>query len=273
MFKHKIFVVKIGGEVVQSERILENIIKDIKELFDHGIKVLLVHGGGMQADDLAKQMGHIPTKVAGRRVTGAKDLEIVKMLYGGSLNLEILSIMRKMNFKGVRVSGLDGNFFSSKLRSKKKFDYGFVGDITSVDPHIVLNLLNNDYLPVISPIGVTDNGVIVNINADTIATKIATELNAEKLVFLTSSKGVYNGENLLHTLASSEAKDLIGRGIAKDGMIVKLQNCIEAVEGGVKRVHIIDGLSEHSLIAEVLTKDGVGTMITSDEEKTKYIQE
>jgi acetylglutamate kinase len=272
-FRKKIFVLKIGGEVVEAKHILEKILKDIRELEHYGIKIILVHGGGKQADILAHQIGHVPVKINGRRVTSQQDLEIAKMLYGDSLNLEILSIMKKLKMKGVRASGLDGNLLNVKLRDKTKFDFGYVGDIKKVNPRILKDLLSKGYTPVVSPLAVTDDGIIVNINADTIAMNIATSLKVTKLILFSNIDGVYDGKKLLSTITLEEGEKLIKDGIAKDGMAVKLENCMEAVKSGVKRVHIINGLSPHSLLGEIFTKHGIGTMIISDKEKNEYIKE
>ena len=272
-FAGKVFVLKIGGEVVASSSILKSILLDIKNLHEHGIMVVLVHGGGPQADDLSKQLGHTPVKKDGRRITGEKDLEVAKMLYGGSLNLEILSLMKQLKMKGLRVSGLDGNLLDVNLRSKKEFDYGFVGDVKKVNPQVLFDLMKFGYLPVVSPLGVTDDGVIVNINADTIATEIASVVKAEKMVLFTNTDGVMENGKLLRTLTCTEAQDVIKRGVAVGGMKVKLENCIDAVKRGVIRVHILNGLSPHSLLGEIYTKRGAGTMIIMDEEKKVYSNE
>lgn len=272
-FAGKIFVLKIGGEVVSSLGILKSILKDIQNLHDHGVMVVLVHGGGPQADMLSKQLGHTPMKKDGRRVTGEQDLQVAKMLYGGSLNLEILSLMKQLKMKGLRVSGLDGNLLDVKLRSKKKFDYGFVGDIKKVNPQVLFDLMSKGYLPVVSPLGVTNSGLIVNINADTIATEIASSVKAEKMVLFTNTDGVLDSGKLLSTLTCAEAKAVIKKEIAVGGMKVKLENCINAVKRGVARVHILNGLSPHSLLGEIYTKKGAGTMIIMDREKKKYINE
>lgn len=272
-FSGKVFVLKIGGEVVGTEPILKSILKDIKNLHDHGIMVVLVHGGGPQADDLSKQLGHTPVKKDGRRVTGKKDLEVAKMLYGGSLNLEILSLMKRLSMKGLRVSGLDGNLLDVKMRSKKEFDYGFVGDVKNVNPQVLFDLMSKGYLPVVSPLGVTDDGIIVNINADTIATEVAIAVKAEKMVLFTNADGVMEDGKLLRTLTCSDADDVIARGVAIGGMKVKLENCMAAVKRGVKRVHILNGLIPGSLLSEIYTKRGIGTMVTLDGEKDKYVKE
>jgi acetylglutamate kinase len=273
-FHNKIFVLKIGGEVIKSLDILENILKDIQKIVDSGVHVVLVHGGGTQADELAKMLNHTPKKINGRRITEKKDLEIVKMLYGGSLNLDILSVMKKIGLKGIRVSGLDGELLNVVKRPVEDIDYGFVGDIENVQPQILFDLLSNGYTPVVSPLAVTNDGTIVNINADTIAIEISISIQAEKLVLFTKTDGVYDqNEKLLTTLTTKEAKDLTEKKVIVDGMAVKIHNCLSAIERGIKRVHIINGLSPHSLLSEVLTKKGVGTMIISNQEKNAYLTE
>jgi acetylglutamate kinase len=232
-----------------------------------------VHGGGPQADALACKIGHTPVKVGGRRVTREQDLEIAKMLYGGSLNLEILSIMKKLRTNGIRVSGLDGNLLEVKIRSKKKFDYGFVGDIQKVHPQVLLDVLEKGYIAVVSPLACTNKGEILNINADTVASKVASSLSVEKLIFFTDRDGVLNGKEVINVLTTAEAKKHIKEGIIRDGMAVKIENCLEAVSHGVKRVHIINGLSPHSLLIEVLTKKGIGTMVLEEDQKDIYLKE
>lgn len=272
-FKNKIFVVKIGGEIITSKTILKNLLKDIKTILRCGIHIILVHGGGPQADEISLRLGFKPRKINGRRITTKRDLEVVKMLYGGSLNLEILSVMKRLNMKGLRVSGMDGNLLNVKKRPKKEFNFGYVGDIIKVNPEILFYLLKSQYLPVVSPVAATDGGIILNINADTIATEIATALKAEKLIIFSNTDGVFSGKNLLHTLTLKEIAELIDRGIAKDGMVVKLENCAHAVKRGVKRIHILNGMSPHSLLLEIFTKSGIGTMIVSDKEKIAYEKE
>lgn len=272
-FKNKTFVVKIGGEVIESKKILKNILKDIKELDGYGIRIILVHGGGGQADSVAKQMGHTPQKVNGRRITTEKDLEIIKMLYGGSINLDILSIMKKLKMPGIRVSGLDGNLLHVKIRPKKEVDYGFVGDIHGVNSDILTALLDKNYLPVVSPVAVTNNGTIVNINADTIAIELAIKLKAEKLILFTNIDGIQKDKKVISIIAPQDGKKLIEDGIVKDGMLVKLETCLKAVKKGIKRIHILNGLAKHSLLKEVLSKKGIGTMITSTKEKMLYLKE
>lgn len=272
-FKNKTFVIKIGGEVIASKAVLENILKDVKELINHGIKIVFVHGGGTQADTFSKKLGLKPQKLKGRRITTEKDLEVIKMLYGGTLNLEILSILKKLGAKGIRVSGIDGDLLQVNLRDKKNFDYGYVGDISSVNTEILHSLVEKEYLPIVSPVAATDDGTIVNINADTIAAEIAIKLKAEKLILFTKGDGIFNGKKLISSLTTSEAMQLIHKKIVTHGMIVKVQNSIKAAKNGIKRVHILNGLSPHSLLKEVISTEGIGTMILSESEKSVYLKE
>ncbi len=272
-FKGKTFVVKIGGEVIKSKKILTQILADIKELFEFGIKVILVHGGGTQADELSQKLGHTPTKIQGRRVTTSQDLEVCKMLFGGTLNLEIISILKSLGVKGIRVSGLDGGLMEVKVRETKNVDYGHVGDIENVNIEILETLLNQHNLPVVSPIAATSDGNILNINADTIATELAIAVEAEKLILMTNVDGINDKEGKVSFIDVKKAKELISEDVITDGMAVKTNNCIAAIESGVRRVHILNGLSEHSLLKETFTKEGIGTMFVSDEEERTYLQE
>lgn len=261
-FNNAFFVIKMGGEVLQNKEILTKILSDIQFLHDQGMKIILVHGGGNQADILADQLGHIPEKIEGRRITSDTDLEIAKMIFGGSLNLEILSIMKTLKMKGIRVSGVDGNLMTVIQRPVKTIDFGFVGDIEKINPQVLYDLCDKNYIPVVSPLAVTDEGMIVNINADTIAIEIAISLKVQKLILLSQTDGVLDAEkNLISELSVSQCQKLIDEKTATDGMAVKLTNCMRAIENGIAQVHIINGLSEESLLKEVLTEKGVGTMI------------
>jgi acetylglutamate kinase len=273
-FQKQYFVIKIGGEILQSDKALKTLLEDIKEIQSHKVKVILVHGGGPQADQLSEKLGHTPTKINGRRVTGDKDLEIVKMLFGGTINTDIIAMAKSLDMKAIRVSGLDGGLLDVKKRPPVNgVDYGHVGDIIDVDPDILHTVLQAGYLPIVSPLAVTSRGNIVNINADTIAFAVAEKLQAEKLILATNVDGVLNDGKLISVLRTGEIEELIHTEDVTGGMIVKLHNCEHAVESGVKRVHIINGLSPHSLVSEVLTKEGVGTMIVSDVEYEAYASE
>ncbi|OGJ52071.1 acetylglutamate kinase [Candidatus Peregrinibacteria bacterium RIFOXYB2_FULL_32_7] len=238
--KNLIYIIKISGEIIKSKKSLENVLKYTKKLHEQKIKVIIVHGGGQQADELSKLLNHNPIKINGRRVTSDKDLEIIKMLYGGSLNLEILSFMKKFALHGIRVSGIDGNLLQVKIRSKKEFDFGFVGDIEKVNPDILLHLLNKNIIPIVSPLACDKKGQILNINADTIAKEIAKSLKVEKLIFFTNVDGIYKNENLIKNLDITECKNLIKEKFVQDGMLVKVQNIIDSLKSGVKEIQILN---------------------------------
>lgn len=272
-FAGKTFVIKVGGEVIANTETLEKILTDIKALWEAGIKIVLVHGGGPQADQLSKDLGHKPTKINGRRVTQEKDLEICKMLFGGSLNLEILRILQKLGVKGMRVSGLDGNLLDVSLRTDETHDYGFVGDIHQVNTQVINDLLTHQYLPVISPLAADEHGTIVNINADTIATDTAIALKADKLIIFTNIEGVLINNEKQSVLTIENAEYAIKNHDIYGGMAVKVENCIHALKNNVTRVHIVNGLSTHSLLKEVLSKEGTGTMLVSAHEAQTYTQE
>jgi len=272
-FKEKTFIIKIGGEVIKSKETLTQILSDIKELFEFGIKIIIVHGGGTQADDLSHKLGHTTKKINGRRITNSKDLEVCKMIFGGTLNLEIISILRKLNVNSIRVSGLDGGLIEEKKRDSSITDFGHVGDIEKINPEILQHLLEKNVIPIVSPLAVDKEGEILNINADTIATKLASKINAEKLILMTNVDGIYNNKSLMTYLSTSKAQDLIKKEIIKSGMKIKTESCIAAIKAGVKRIHIINGLSPHSLLIETFTQKGIGTMILSDQESKNYISE
>ena len=188
--------------------------------------------------------------------------------------MEILGLIKKLKMKGIRVSGLDGGLLDTKIRDKTKFDFGFVGDIVRIHPKVLYDLLDAGYMPIVSPLATDDNGVILNINADTIAAELAKHMKVEKLILLTNTDGVHDAAgNLISYLTVSEARNLIETRVANEGMAVKLLNALMAIESGVKRVNIINGLSPHSLLVEVLTKKGFGTMVVADREKKVYLNE
>ena len=273
-FSSKTFVIKMGGEVIENEKKLKELLLDLKTLFDLGIKIVLVHGGGNQFDFLSKQLGIKPQKKDGRRITSKEDLKIVKMLYGGTLNLEILSIMREIGLSGIRVSGIDGNLVKAEKRKIKEIDFGFAGDVLEVNPKIINILLENNFIPIIPPITADQKGQILNTNADTMAMEIAARLKAEKLIFLTNVSGLLDADNkLISTISIEELENLRKKEVIKDGMKVKTLIAQNALEKGVKRVHILNGAAEKSLLLEVFAKEGIGTLIVKNtKEKEDYLK-
>ena len=286
MYKGKVFVVKVGGRVVGKRETLDALVEDVSLLQQVGIRVVLVHGGGNQATELARKLGLEPEFVAGRRITDAQMLEVAKMTYAGTLNIDILSSFRAHHTPAVGVSGVDGGLITAVRRPKRtmeknpgeapvEVDFGFVGDIESVDPKMLINLLDAGMTPVISCLGCDPEGVILNINADSIAEAIARALKAEKLVIVTDTEGlledVGNPSSLVSYTDVDEVLSLKKAGRLTGGMLPKADACIKALQGGVRRTHIINGLKPGALLREVFTNAGCGTMIVGRKEKATYL--
>jgi acetylglutamate kinase len=287
MYKGKVFVVKVGGRVVGKRETLDALVEDVSLLQQVGIRVVLVHGGGIQATELARKLGLEPEFVAGRRITDAQMLEVAKMTYAGTLNIDILSSFRAHHTPAVGVSGVDGGLITAARRPKRtmeknpgeapvEVDFGFVGDIESVDPKMLLNLLDAGMTPVISSLGCDPEGVILNINADSIAEAIARALKAEKLVIVTDTEGllqdVGNPSSLVSYTDVEEVEAFKKAGRLTGGMLPKADACVKALQGGVRRTHIINGLKPGALLREVFTNAGCGTMIVEKRERQAYQQ-
>jgi len=277
-FKGKTFVVKFSGKVTEDPDCLISLAEELALLHQVGIRICVVHGGGKQLSELAKQMGVEQTIIEGRRVTDDATLEMAKMIFAGKINTDILAALRHRGVEAVGLSGVDGNIVHAERRPPKEvvdratgeseqIDFGHVGDIIEIDSRLLTVLLDQGYLPVISSLGADAEGKVFNINADTIASEIAIRLNAEKLVLLSDVDGIYlrsgEPETKLSRLTADEAEALINDGSATGGMIPKLQNIISLLRRGVKSAHIINGNSRNSLLAEVFTDQGTGTMIAA----------
>ncbi len=275
-FRNHTFVIKIGGAVLQDGKVLHGLAGDISVLYNIGIRLIVVHGGGPQADVLLGRLNHEPEKIAGRRITDSETLEVTKMVYGGKMNMEITAALQRANTRAVGISGVSGGTVLAVKREptlvkdpdtgmEKKVDFGYVGDITRVDLELVNTLVSHDYIPVIACMGVDGDGNILNINADTIAQEIATSAKAEKLIYVTDVQGVLEDKDEPSTVISyldlAGARELLEDGRVSGGMRPKLLNCISAVEGGVERVHVIDGTAEHGLLMEIFTNQGCGTLM------------
>jgi len=274
-FKGKVFVIKIGGEVIIEKEKLKKLLLDVKKLYNAGIKLILVHGGGKQFDEISNIFGIKSKKIDGRRITTEKEIEIVKMIYGGSLNIEILSILKNINLSGVRVSGIDGNFIiAEKTKHKGNIDIGFVGKIKKINTKIIEVLLNNGFIPIIPSMTADEDGQILNTNADKIALGIAEKICADKLILFTNVDGVLDKNNkVISVLSGDDITKLKKQEIIKDGMMIKTNIAKQALKNGVKRVHILNGIKEKSLLFEVFKKNGVGTLIVKTEkEKEDYLQ-
>lgn len=268
-FSDKTIVIKYGGNAMTDPKLQDGFARDVVLLKLVGMNPVVVHGGGPQINELLDKLGKKGTFIQGMRVTDAETMDVVEMVLGGQVNKEIVNLINRHGGKAVGLTGQDGNFIrAKKLLMENKdvpgefFDIGQVGDITSIDPSLISFLDTGDFIPVIAPIGVGTDGETYNINADVVAGKLAEILGAEKLILLTNTPGVLdkNG-NLLTGLTAKEIDGLFEDGTLSGGMLPKISSALDAARSGVKSVHIIDGRVEHALLLEVLTDEGVGTMI------------
>ena len=267
-FHNKIVVVKYGGSAMTDEKIKESTISDIAFMKMVGIKPVIVHGGGPEINAQLKLSNIEPNFVNGIRVTDEKTMKTVEMVLSGQINKSIVSEFQKNNTKAVGISGKDGLLIEAVKKTQDNVDFGFVGDIKNINPEIINSLIENDFIPVISPVGGDKDGNTYNINADIAAVEIAIKLNAAKLVFLTDIEGIRmdenNPESLISKIKPQAALDLIKKGNIKGGMIPKTECCVKAVQNGVDSVHIINGKINHSILLEIYTKDGIGTVIEEE---------
>ena len=266
-------VIKYGGNAMINEALKENVMRTVALMKFVGIQPILVHGGGPEITGFLKKVGKESSFVSGLRVTDEETVEIAEMVLDGKLNSEIVSLL---NLRGVRAVGLSGKD-AGLIKAKKKLaavyesdavrevDIGYVGEVTAVDTRIITDLLQQDYVPVIAPIGMGEHGESYNINADYVAAEIAGALRAEKLLLLTDVEGVYKDfadkSSLISQLHLEEAKAYIRSGVIDGGMIPKVEACLRALEAGAHKAHIIDGRLDHSIILEIFTSRGIGTMV------------
>ncbi|MDO4293841.1 MAG: acetylglutamate kinase [Eubacteriales bacterium] len=268
-FNRKIIVVKYGGSAMSNEELQKNVIKDVTLLKLVGFKPIIVHGGGKAISRWVEKAGKQPVFVNGLRVTDEETMEIAEMVLG-RVNKNLVSMVEELGVSAAGISGKDGGL----LRVTKKYsdgkDIGFVGDVKDVNPKILYDLIDRDYLPIVAPVGLDDACQTYNINADDAACAIARAVGADKLVFLTDVEGLYRNfedkTSFISRISASDADRLIDEGIIGGGMLPKLHNCTAAVKGGVNRVHILDGRIPHCLLLEIFTDHGVGTAIVGDEE-------
>ena len=268
-FNGKIIVVKYGGSAMADEELKKKVIADVVLLKLVGFKPIIVHGGGKEISRWVQKVGMEPHFVNGLRVTDTDTMELAEMVLN-KVNKELVCHVQSLGVKGAGISGKDGGLLKVKKRYSNGEDIGYVGEITEVNPEIVHDLIEKDFIPIICPIGMDDEFNTYNINADDAACAIAKAIGAEKLAFLTDIEGVYRDKDDPSTLISeitvSEAKELINSGYIGGGMLPKLGNCIDAVEQGVSRVHILDGRIPHFLLLEIFTNKGIGTAIIGDQE-------
>lgn len=274
-FNRKIIVVKYGGSAMVDDQLKRHVIQDVTLLKLVGFKPIIVHGGGKEISRWVAKSGMEPVFVNGLRKTDEDTMEIAEMVLN-KVGKSLVSLVQELGVKAISVSGKDGGMLKVEKKYSDGQDIGYVGEITEVDPKILFDLLEKDFLPIVCPIGLDDNFETYNINADDAACAIAKAVNAEKLAFLTDIEGVYRDPedktSLISELTVSEGKELLESGNIGGGMLPKLNNCIEAVENGVSRVHILDGRIAHCLLLEIFTNKGIGTAIIGDKE-TKFYDE
>ena len=267
-FNRKIIVVKYGGSAMLDDQLKENVIKDVVLLKLVGFKPIIVHGGGKDISKWVKRSGMEPKFINGLRVTDAPTMEIAEMVLN-RVNKSLVQMVERLGVHAVGVSGKDGGLLKVKKRTTADGqDLGFVGEITDVNPKVIMDLLEKDFLPIVCPIGYDDNYDTFNINADDAACAIASAVHAEKLAFLTDTEGVFrvfeDKDSFIPAMTVTEAEEFVAGGGATGGMLPKLTNCINALKEGVSRVHILDGRIPHCLLLEIFTNRGIGTAITAD---------
>ena len=274
MFKRKIFVLKAGGDAFATPEGTRTIMEQVGLLQGVGIRVVLVHGGGPQSTKLAEALGVTTEFVDGRRITDESSLEVAMMVLNGQINTRLLAACRDLSIPAVGISGVDGGLIRAHKRppvssdSGETVDYGFVGDIDEVDTSIILKQLDNDLIPVISPLSADESGTLLNINADTVAAAIAVALGAEKLMFATGAPGILESvdapRSVISYLDVSGLTKLRDEGRLADGMLPKAAAIERALNGGVPRVHVISYNLADSLLLEIFTNEGMGTLVVND---------
>ena len=274
-FNRKIIVVKYGGSAMVDEELKKNVIQDVTLLKLVGFKPIIVHGGGKEISKWVGKVGMEPEFVNGLRKTDAATMEIAEMVLG-KVNKSLVQMVESLGVDAIGISGKDGGLLKVDKKLSNGQDIGFVGDVKEVNPKILYDLLEKDFLPIVCPVGMDDEFNTYNINADDAACAIARAVKAEKLAFLTDIEGVYKDpedkDTLISELPVSDARKLIEDGYIGGGMLPKLNNCIDAIENGVSRVHILDGRIAHCLLLEIFTNRGIGTAILGDKE-TKFYHE
>ena len=269
-FNRKIIVVKYGGSAMVDEDLKKQVIQDVTLLKLVGFKPIIVHGGGKEISRWVGKVGKEPEFINGLRKTDAETMEIAEMVLN-KVNKSLVSLVEGLGVLSIGISGKDGGLLKVKKKYSDGKDIGFVGEITEVNPKILYDLLEKDFLPIVCPIGMDEDSNSYNINADDAACAIARAVSAEKLAFLTDIEGVYKDPDdkstLISELTVSDAKKLITDGFIGGGMLPKLNNCIDAIDNGVSRVHILDGRIAHCLLLEIFTNKGIGTVILGDKEE------
>ena len=272
-FNRKIIVVKYGGSAMVDEELKRHVIQDVVLLKLVGFKPIIVHGGGKEISKWVSKVGMEPHFINGLRVTDEPTMEIAEMVLG-RVNKSLVQLVNELGVKAVGISGKDGMMLKCRKKYSKGQDIGFVGEITEVNPKVIYDLLEKDFLPIICPVGFDDKYFTYNINADDAACAIARAVKAEKLAFLTDVEGLYRDfedkSSLISEMEVDGAQELVDSGSLGGGMLPKLQNCIDAIREGVSRVHILDGRIAHCLLLEIFTNKGIGTAMLSEGETNYY---
>ena len=287
-YRDKVFVIKFGGELAVGRDCLDGLAHDISLLYELNIRVVIIHGGGPQLSDVAKKLGIESEKIDGRRITDDRMLEVAKMVFAGAISTDILAALRRYGTPGVGLSGVDGDLVDADRRplrrvydrqtgEERDVDFQNVGDIKSVNPHILRVLLEHRFVPVVSSLGADQQGKVLNINADTIAAEISAALPAEKLFLLSNVAGVFQDvespDSKISYLTVEKGQQLIQSRKVVGGMVPKLSAALDAVKNGVRRAHIINGLMASSLLYEIFTVKGHGTMILDQKEEAAYLEQ
>ena len=259
----KVIVVKYGGNAMVNEDLKDSVMRDIVLLSLIGVKVVLVHGGGPEITDLLNRMGKVSQFIDGLRVTDKETVDVVQMVLAGKINKNLVNLIENKGGKAIGLSGLDGHMIEARMKDER---LGYVGEITRVNVQPILDVIEKNYIPVVSTVGCDREGNVYNINADTAAARIAGELRAESLISMTDISGILRDRNdpstLIPEIRVSEAPALIAQGIISGGMLPKVECCINAISWGVRKVFIIDGTIPHAILIETLTNEGIGTMFT-----------
>lgn len=284
-YRDQVFVVKLGGDVLNDADVLDQVAAQIALLSSLSIRLVVVHGGGPQASALSRRLGQEPTIIAGRRVTDDSALEVAKMVYAGALSTDLVAALREHRVQAVGLSGVDADLITAHRRPPvslvddagvtRHVDFGHVGEVDRVDPRVITTLVEQRFVPVVASLAGDDEGNVYNVNADTVAESLAVALRAQKLIFLTGAPGVLRDRTDPSTLVTfADPDDLAGlmaSGALVGGMRPKVEACIRAATGGVERTHIIDGRAPDALLLEVFTGSGCGTMIVGRKEKATYL--
>lgn len=265
MYYGKVVVVKYGGNAMINEELKQQVMEDIVLLHLVGVKIVLVHGGGPEITEMLAKVGKETQFVDGLRVTDAETAEVVQMVLAGKINKSLVNLLGTKGGKAMGISGIDAHIIEAEVKDER---LGFVGNITKVNVEPIKNLMDNDYIPVISTVACDDKGNVYNVNADTAAAYIAGALNAERLFTMTDIAGILKDKDdpssLIPCIDVNEAKELFTDGTISGGMIPKVECCLDAIEKGVKKVVIMDGRIPHSLLIETLTDEGAGTMVIKE---------